>query len=97
MARGIVRAAIGPGGAAVAVRLPKGDRTLTSRHVAALDNMSQRVSTSNKCVVAFFRGKGGKLVAAQRCEGRKLKAHNRRQCRAKAPRGSKRYKRFVKC
>jgi hypothetical protein len=90
MARGIVFARIGPGNTAVPVRLPKGDRTLSPRHVTALDNMDQRVSTSKGCVVAFFRGKGGKLVAAQRCEGRKLKAHNRKQCRGKK-------RQFIQC
>jgi hypothetical protein len=70
MARVIVHANVGRN--VVAVRLPKGDRTLTPRLVSAIDAMDQRVSTSKGCVVAFFRKRGGGLKAVQRCEGRSL-------------------------
>jgi hypothetical protein len=89
MARSLVYPHIGPGGAAIRVRLPKGARNLDARLARTIESTGQRLSTSKGCTVVFFK-KGGKLVAAQRCEGRKLKAHNRRQCRGKK-------KRFVRC
>lgn len=94
MARSTVRAAVGPGRSLVTVRLPKGRRSLDSGLVRAIDEMKarQRVSNSNKCTIIFFK-KG--RVAAQRCEGRRLKAHNARQCRSKAK--GRTHKRFVKC
>lgn len=100
MARTLVRAFIGPGKSAVPVRLPKGVKSISTPAVRnALEDMAarQRLSTGTGCVVAMFKKKGGGYVAAQRCANRTLKAHNKKQCRAKAAKGTKRYKRFVKC
>jgi len=93
MARTTVTIPVGPGRTFVPARLPAGVRTPASGKVQqAIADMEerQRISGRAGCVIVFFRGKRGKLVAVQRCEGRKLKAHNRRQCR-----GAK--KKFVKC
>lgn len=99
MPRTIIRANIGPGNSVVAVRLPKGMRNPSPAVRNALDELKTRQRLTNRegCVVALFsKGRGG-YVAAQRCDNRELKAHNKRQCRAKAPKGSKNYKRFVRC
>lgn len=102
MARNVISARIGPGGSVVPVRLPKGMRNPSPAVNAALDDLAarKRLTSREGCIVALFdkSGKGrGPYVAAQRCDGRTLKAHNKKQCRAKAAKGTKNYKRFVKC
>lgn len=101
MARGTVSAFVGR--TAVQVRLPKGARTLTPDLVNALDSMDQRVSSGRGCVVAFFRGKGGKRKAVQRCEGRSLSSQAKKRwnrlkgkkiCRG---RGGKAKGKFIRC
>ena len=76
------------------VRLPKGVRSLSpvqrtkiSRLASDLASRRKRLATGEGCVIFFPRGAD---AAVQRCEGRKLRATNRRQCR-------NRKKKFIKC
>jgi hypothetical protein len=48
------------------------------------------------CSTVTFHRRGGKAVKVIRCTGRKLRAHNRRQCR-RAKGKSFRARQFVKC
>lgn len=71
------------------VRPPKGSRALSAQaknKIHMLESEKKgRLSSSDKCVIFFAGGQ-----AIQRCAGRKLRAHNRRQCR-------NRKKHFVAC
>lgn len=77
------------------VRTPKGTRSLSAQaknKIHMLESEKRgRLASSDKCVIFFPAGAG----AVQRCEGRKLRAHNRKQCR-KGGKGPQR-KLFVVC
>lgn len=82
----------------VPVVIPKGHSSLDSRHMDALSLLFSEKKVERKgksCPIVFFHARGGKPVAVQRCKGRKLRAHNRKQCR-KGGKGKDR-KKFVKC
>jgi hypothetical protein len=91
----VTRVALGPGRSFVKVRLPKGVKSAASiahgKYGAAIDRLAdqKRLSTGEGCMLFFVRGKGG-TKAIQRCEGRKLRGTNKKQCRNKK-------KKFVKC
>jgi len=82
----------------MSVVLPRGAKKMTAQLARRLDNFFPSAGPWNSgarkgCRVIFF--KAGEPV--MRCPGRKLKGHNKTQCRAKARKGSSNYKRFVKC
>ena len=91
----VTRVALGPGRSFVKVRLPKGVKSAASiasgKYGAAIDRLAEqkRLSTGEGCMLFFVRGRGG-TKAIQRCEGRKLRGTNKKQCRNKK-------KKFVKC
>ena len=86
------------------VRLPKRATKLSAPAKLKIQSMDQKLSKSAKCVITFFDAniKNGrrtgkpKLVPVQRCEGRRLKAHNKRQCRKGGKSKATRYL-FAKC
>lgn len=87
------KAAISQGGQRVIVALPCGTRKLTSTNRAKVMNakgIGRAFSNPDMCRVVFFTA--GKPIV--RCEGRRLKATNKRQCRARS--GPKQGK-YVKC
>lgn len=74
------------------VKLRKGTSGLGAKEKAAVGRLLSNppragLKRSADCTVILFK-KGA--LAVQRCEGRKLRAHNRRQCR-------NRKKLFVRC
>lgn len=76
----------------VRVKTRKGSSGLGAKEKAAVGRLMSNppkggLRKSPNCTVILFKGGS---VAVQRCEGRKLRAHNRRQCR-------NRKKLFVKC
>ena len=79
------------------VRLPKGASDIDTRHHQALSALLSegKARKDAKCTIAFFHARGGRPLAGQRCEGRKLKATNRRQCR-RGGKGPKKHL-FTKC
>jgi hypothetical protein len=75
------------------VKLPKGASGLGSKQKAALGRLMSNppkggLRRTGTCPVIFFK-KGA--LAVQRCEGRRLRAHNKRQCR------NKKTKLFTRC
>lgn len=78
------------------VRFPKGSGGMTPKARVALSKLmsGKKLRSDKACTIIFVKG-GTK--AFQRCEGRKLRAHNRKQCR-KGGAGNK-FKRmqFTKC
>lgn len=76
----------------IRVKTRKGSSGLGPKEKAAVGRLLSNpprggLKKSSDCVVVLFKSGG---VAVQRCEGRKLRAHNRRQCRG-------RKKQFVRC
>ena len=59
----------------------------------AANAVNKRTSGNCKCVT--FHKRGGRAVSAWRCDSRKLRAHNRNQCRAGTGKSFKAH-RFVK-
>lgn len=78
------------------VRIPKGANGLSTAHRQALSLLmsNETLRKDKKCTVFFVRGRG-RPKAIQRCEDRKLKATNRRQCR-RGGKGPKKHL-FAKC
>lgn len=81
--------------AGLKVRLPKGASGLSPRNRSAVEVLLSNpprggLKRSENCTVVLFHSKSGKAVAAQRCENRKLKGHNRKQCR-RGGKGPKRH------
>jgi hypothetical protein len=83
------------------VRIPKGARGIGPTAEVALNQLIAekrgKLSNEDGCTIVFFRSGHG-LVAAQRCEHRSLRAHNRDQCRRKTTAGKKHPRgQFVVC
>jgi len=81
----MIQAPVGRGRALVDIRLPANRRSLNDPKLQrALDRLQETGKVSDKpgCTV-FFVPKGAGYQAIQRCDWRKLKAHNREQCRDK--------------
>jgi hypothetical protein len=81
------------------VKLPKGKAGLGTKERTALSKLMSNpprrgLRRTANCPVIFFK-KGA--LAVQRCEGSKLRAHNRRQCRAKSAGRGKTRGMFVPC
>ncbi len=96
------KASVSRGGQRVTVVLPKGARSLTSANRAKVmraKGIHRAFSNPDACRVVFFKAS----QPIVRCEGRRLRATNKRQCRArsgpkkglyiKCPRGKRRRRR----
>lgn len=67
------------------VKVPKGQSRLNERQVAAVELLVSNpprggLRRDKTCPVILFKSKAQRPVAVQRCESRKLRAHNRNQC-----------------
>jgi len=74
------------------VKLPKGKSGLGTKEKSAVGRLLSNpprggLRRTSTCPIILFKHGG---LAVQRCEGRKLRAHNKRQCRG-------RKKQFVRC
>lgn len=83
------------------VRLPKGRKSLSDHHEAAIqDLMSAKKPVDNDgCTIVLYHDGSKNPLAVQRCEHRKLKGHNKKQCKASKanPRTGVHKGQFVAC
>ena len=81
------------------IKVPKGKRGLGPTEQRAVNMLMSNpprrgLRKGRNCpVILFNHGR----TAVQRCEGSKLRAHNRRQCKAKTTRGKVTRGMFVPC
>ena len=82
------------------IRIKKGRSSLTPAEKSAVSDLFSekhgRLSQKASCVIVVAHNKHGSPVAFQRCEGRKLRAHNEQQCR-KGGKVKKVRNRFAPC